>query len=57
MGSVVEQGGHGLKQVNDISGAHVLVLTQVVNDCSEHLVSIRDTNKQLGDALVVRGLY
>jgi len=54
---MVEQGGHGLKQVNDISGTHVLVFTQVINDCSEHLISIRGTNKQLGDALVVRGLY
>ena len=55
MGHVVGRGGHGLKQVTDISSARVSAFTQEVNGCSERLVSIRGTNKQIGDALVVLG--
>ena len=53
MGHVVGRGGHGLKQVTDISSARISAFTQEVGGCSEHLVSIRGTDKQLGDALVV----
>jgi len=55
MGHVVGRGGHGLKQVTDISSARVSAFTQEVDSRSERLVSIRGTDKQLGDALVVLG--
>ena len=50
---VVGHGGQGLKQVSDLSDARISVFSQEINGCLEHLVSIRGTNKQLGDALVV----
>jgi len=53
MGHVVGRGGRGLKQVTDISSARVSAFTQKVGSCSERLVSIRGTDKQLGDALMV----
>jgi len=55
MGHVVGCSGCGLKQVTDISSAWVSTFTQEVDSCSEHLVSIWGTDKQLGDALVVLG--
>ena len=55
MGHVVGCGGRGLKQVTDISSARVSAFTQKVDSRSEHLVSIRGTDKQLSDALVVLG--
>jgi len=55
MGHVVRRGGCGLKQVTDISSAWVSAFTQEVDGCSERLVSIRGTDKQIGDALVVLG--
>ena len=55
MGHVVGRSGRGLKQVTDISSARVSAFTQEVDGRSERLVSIRGTDKQLGDALVVLG--
>ena len=55
MGHVVGRGGRGLKQVTDISSAQVSAFTQEVDNRSERLVSIRGTDKQIGDALVVLG--
>jgi len=55
MGHVVGHSGHGLKQVTNISSAQVSAFTQEVDGRSEHLVSIRGTDKQLGDTLVVLG--
>jgi len=55
MGHVVGRGSCGLKQVTDISSAWVSTFTQEVDGRSERLVSIRGTDKQLGDALVVLG--
>jgi len=52
---VVGHGGRGLKQVANISSARVSVHSQEINGHWERLVSIRGTNKQLGDALVVLG--
>jgi len=52
---VVGRGGRGLKQVTDISNARVSAFTQEVDSRSERLVSIRGTDKQIGDALVVLG--
>jgi len=53
IGHVVGHGGRGLKQVSDLSDARVLVFSQEIDGHSECLVSIRGTDKQLGDALVV----
>jgi len=55
MGHVVGRGGRGLKQVTDISSARVSAFTQEVDGRSERLVSIRGTDKQIGDALMVLG--
>jgi len=55
MGHVVGRGGRGLKQITDISSARVSAFTQEVDGRSERLVSIRGTDKQIGDALVVLG--
>jgi len=55
MGHVVGCGGRGLKQVSDISDAHVSVFSQEINGCLKCLVSICGTDKQLGDALVMLG--
>ena len=57
VGHVVGRGGRGLKQVADISSARVLVHSQEIDGHWERLVSIRDTDKQLGDALVVLGKW
>jgi len=55
VGHVVGRGGRGLKQVADISSARVSVHSQEINGHWERLVSIRGTDKQLGNALVVLG--
>jgi len=55
VGHVVGRGGHGLKQVTDILSAHVSVHSQEIDGHWECLVSIRGTNKQLSDALIVLG--
>jgi len=55
MGHVVGCGSRGLKQVTDIFSAQVSTFTQEVDGRLERLVSIRGTDKQLGDALVVLG--
>jgi len=55
MGHVVGHGGRGLKQVTDISSARVSAFTQEMDGRLERLVSIRGTDKQLSDALVVLG--
>ena len=55
VGHMVGRGGHGLKQVANISSARVSVHSQEINGHWERLVSIWGTDKQLGDALVVLG--
>jgi len=57
MRHVVGRGGHGLKQVTDISSTRVSAFTQKVDSCLEHIVSIWGTDKQLSDALVVLGKW
>jgi hypothetical protein len=52
---VVGQGGKGLKQIHDISGARVNAYTLVNGSRDERHVSIRGTDLQVGDALVVLG--
>ena len=55
VGHVVGHGRRGLKQVADISSTRVSVHSQEIDGHWERLVSIRGTDKQLGDALVVLG--
>jgi hypothetical protein len=52
---VIGQGGKGLKQVHDISGARVNAYTLASGSHDERHVSIRGTDLQIGDALVVLG--
>jgi len=52
---VVGQGGQGLKQIHDISGARVSAFTLASGPRDERLISIRGTDVQIGDALVVLG--
>ena len=52
---VVGQGGKGLKQIHDISGTRVLAYVLAEGSCEERHISIRGTDKQIGDALVVLG--
>ena len=52
---VIGQGGKGLKQLHDISGARVSAYTLTSGPRDERHVSIRGTDEQIGDALVVLG--
>jgi len=52
---VVGQGGKGLKQISNISGARISAYVLAEGSRKEHHVSIRGTNEQVGDALVVLG--
>ena len=52
---VVRQGGKGLKQIHDISGAWIQAYTLASGSRDKHHVSIRGTDLQIGDALVVLG--
>jgi hypothetical protein len=52
---VIGQGGKGLKQVHDISGARVNAYSLASGSRDERHVSIRGTDLQIGDALVVLG--
>lgn len=52
---VIGQGGKGLKQIHDISGARVSAYTLVEGSRDERHISIRGTDQQIGDALVVLG--
>jgi KH domain len=52
---VVGQGGKGLKQIHDISGARVNAYSLATGSRDERHVSIRGTDIQIGDALVVLG--
>ena len=52
---VIGQGGKGLKQLHDISGARVSAYTITSGPRDERHVSIRGTDEQIGDALVVLG--
>ena len=52
---VVGQGGKGLKQIHDISGARVSAYVLAEGSREERHVSIRGTDEQIGDALVVLG--
>ena len=51
----IGQGGKGLKQIHDISGARVNAYTLASGSRDERHVSIRGTDLQIGDALVVLG--
>ena len=53
---VVSQGGKGLKQLHDISGARVDAYTVTAGPCDECHISLRGTDTQIGDALVVLGM-
>jgi len=55
MGHVVGCSDRGLKQITDISSIRISAFTQEMDGRSKRLVSIWDTDKQLGDALVVLG--
>jgi len=55
VGHVVGHGRRGLKQIADISSARVSVYSQEIDGHWERLVSVRGTDKQHGDALVVLG--
>ena len=57
VGHVVGCSSYGLKQVTDISSAQVSAFTQEVNGHLECIVSIRGTDKQLGNTLVVLGKW
>ncbi|KAF8810355.1 hypothetical protein BYT27DRAFT_7253944 [Phlegmacium glaucopus] len=52
---IIGQGGKGLKQVHNISGARVNTYTLVDGPNDERHISIRGTDLQIGDALVVLG--
>lgn len=52
---VIGQGGQGLRQIHDISGARVAAYTITAGSRDERHVSIRGTDVQIGDALVVLG--
>ena len=52
---VIGQGGQGLKQIHNISGARVTAYTLAAGSRDERHVSIRGTDVQIGDALVVLG--
>ncbi|KAF8802314.1 hypothetical protein BYT27DRAFT_7261092 [Phlegmacium glaucopus] len=52
---IIGQGGKGLKQVHDISGARVNAYTLADGPNDECHISIRGTDLQIGDALVVLG--
>src|SRR5215471_857134 len=52
---VVGRGGCGLKQVADLSGAALRCFSVATSSGEEHHVSIRGTEQQIGDALVVLG--
>jgi hypothetical protein len=52
---VIGQGGQGLRQIHNISGARVAVYTLATGSRDERHVSIRGTDVQIGDALVVLG--
>jgi hypothetical protein len=51
---VIGQGGKGLKQVHDISGARVNAFS-LAGSSDERHIAIRGTDLQIGDALVVLG--
>ena len=52
---VVGQGGKGLKQIHDISGARVNAYSLADGSRDERHISLRGTDLQVGDALVVLG--
>ena len=54
-GHLVGRGGRGLKQVHDISGARVSAYELKSGSQDERHVSIRGTDQQIGEALVVIG--
>jgi hypothetical protein len=55
VGHVVGRGGRGLKQVSDISGARLQVFGMMTDGREERHVTIRGTELQLGEALIVLG--
>jgi hypothetical protein len=52
---VIGQGGQGLRQIHNISGARVAAYSLAAGSRDERHVSIRGTNVQISDALVVLG--
>ena len=54
---IIGQGGKGLKQLHNISGAWVSAYTLKLGPRDKRHISIHGTNKQISDALVVWGWY
>ena len=52
---IVGQGGKGLKQIHNISGARVNTYSLATSLNDERHITIRGTDLQIGDALVVLG--
>jgi len=52
---IIRQGGQGLRQIHNISGARVAVYTITAGSRDERHVSIQGTDVQISDALVVLG--
>ncbi|THU98522.1 hypothetical protein K435DRAFT_883984 [Dendrothele bispora CBS 962.96] len=55
VGHLIGQGGKGLHQVHDISGARVQAFTLKSGQSGERHVAIRGTDTQIGEALVAFG--
>ncbi|KAF5379385.1 hypothetical protein D9615_006603 [Tricholomella constricta] len=55
MPHIVGSRGRGLKQIHDLSGARVSAFTMGPDEERQRLVSIKGTDRQIGDALIVLG--
>ncbi|KAF5374662.1 hypothetical protein D9615_009013 [Tricholomella constricta] len=55
MPHIVGSRGKGLKQIHDLSGARVSAFTMGPDEERQRLVSIKGTDRQIGDALIVLG--
>ena len=53
--TVVGQGRKGLKQIHDISGTRVNAYSVAGGSNNEHHISIRGTDLQISDALILLG--
>ena len=54
---VVGQGGKGLKQIHDISGARANAFSVASSSNDKRHISIRGTDLQISDALMVLGKW
>ncbi|KAF5384347.1 hypothetical protein D9615_003172 [Tricholomella constricta] len=52
---IVGSRGRGFKQIHDLSGAHISAFTMGPDKEQQRLVSIKGTDRQIGDALIVLG--